>query len=358
MLGLSQCTPSPDSPLKNSVPPTSPLTSPLHQPNNTVESPDLRSPTERPVSRPRNFSRKAPGRSLLSKDPKQRSLKTKKPKEAFEREALPSENSPKLGVKKDPQFSSLLDAKKGDKVLESTEELKNGEGESPMNRSSHNNSFIKGERLSPEIKDFTLSSGNKALIKKGPSLKNLELEGLKKEPNSAIKLEGNNRLSEGQSNNKAETNKGEDIITEPLKKRSQEMENAAKVIQRHCRKTLDRWEKNRRNSMLNPEIIEISRNRLHFPNPRRPCDYQIVICHDPNDVLNAILFIQAYFRKVIKYRKRLNKKDESLNEAQISVSCEESNLDSIKSVSFLDQGGNDDIGYKKGKSNDFIRELM
>ena len=416
--GLSLCNISPESPLKANTP-LAKFDSP-HLSKHQENSPDLKS-SDKSFSRNKIYSKKAPARSFMNKDSKSRTFKivSKKPKENFEKEALPAENSPKQTQKKDfnLQFSTLLDAKKissMDKIADS-EEMKIKDSENPsLNNNdspltSHNNSFRKS--LSPEIKDYTLSSSAMKTMKKGFSVKNLEIIDSKEKKenipsnintittnsninsningninsnninsnninsniNANANINGtiNNGTINGNINGNANSNintisninnnNANNIKSIELKKNE---EKSAKIIQHYYRKMLARQEKKKRNNMLNQDIIEISRNPLHFLNPRRPCDYQIVICKDPNDVLNAILFIQAFWRKLLNYRRKYSKKseNESLNDAQISVNCEESNLDSIKSMSFLDQVNNEELaekGFKKkAKNNDFVSEVI
>ena len=286
---------------------------------------------------------------------------TKKLKESvFEKEALPSEDrsSPKIPSKKDLTFSSRLDTKTADNVHSVDIEGKNKEGNdnksetnSPKSKSSLNSSVIKPDLLSPEVKEFnTTSTSQQKHIKKGLSLKNMT--GM-----SPFETEiNNNKLNETNKANEKLDNLIEKAKIVPEKQKLlklfEEKAMAILVIQKYVKRRIEKKREENKKIMLNPDLIEISKNPLNFPNPRRPCDYRIVICKDPLDVLNAIIFIQAWTRNILAFKKRMQKNNsESLNEAHISVNCEESNLDSIKSVSFLDQVLNDD-GYAE---NDFVK---
>jgi len=301
-------------------------------------------PSEKSFNRGKPHTKKVLGRSVLTKESKNRSkILTKKPKDPnFEREAYPTESSPKISSKKDLNFSSHFDTKSlGNspefevKKLEMNKE-ENSPDISPRSKSSLGNStLLKYDLLSPETKDFPLSSQNK-FMKKGLSMKNLITVSSFEIDNKKGKKPENKPESYGNINEKQK-------ISPHPERTSDEINKAILCIQHFFLKILDKREKAKKNKILCPEILEIARNRLNFPNPRRPCDYKIVISKDPYEVLKSIILIQTWIRNILAFRKKLLKKsNESLNEAHISVNCEESNLDSIKSVSFLEQG-NDEV---------------
>ena len=315
-------------------------------------------PSEKSFNRGKPHTKKVLGRSVFTKEIKNRSkIITKKSKDPnFEKEAYPTEASPKLSLKKDLNFSSHLETKSGNspdlevKKLDMNKE-ENSPDISPRSKSSiGNSSLMKSDLLSPEIKDFTLSSQNK-FMKKGLSLKNLV---------AISSFEPENK-KENKQENKRENTKSESYENIIEKKKistcpertSEEINKAVLRIQHFVLKMLDKREKAKKTKVLSPEILEIARNRLNFPNPRRPCDYKIIISKDPYEVLKSIIMIQAWTRNILAFRKKLLKKsNESLNEGHISVNCEESNLDSIKSVSFLEQVNNDEV-----LDRDYIIEL-
>lgn len=344
-------------------------------------------------------SRKVPGRALISNENRSKSNKTltKKLKDGnFEKEFYPTENSPKLQFKKDVGFSfaSHLEAKVIEKDQQDNRKINDLNNErdfsdiSPKSKSSISSaSLVKSDMIPSEIKEFNINlTFVKQKYKKGFSLKqdtnsfennsnNTILDQSKKGLNSRqdyYSSDNNNNINNSNSNNNSNNNvmtdeNSKDVIKtknnnyNPTKfkaqssleniisetniavKTTKETNEAASLIQRFYRKRMALKNNSETNAMINPEIIEIAKNYLHFANPRRPCDYHIVISKDPHDVIKAILIIQTWTRKILSFKKHLLKKsNESLNEAHISVNCEESNLDSIRSVSFLDNVNEDE----------------
>lgn len=323
---------------------------------------------------------KVVGRSFASKDTRTRSVKNinkKLPKDAnFEKEAYPTENSPKVASKFG--FAASLTGKKFGSVEKSaeTEEKKEINNDnlvdmrgpvSPKTSISIGSPGLKvNELLSPETKEYTNSISNNFngensnINKTGANINN----NSNANSNKDIINTGKNANPKKQTAKSVaiKENKLENLIekvdlnTKKDKKTRDnfEIEQAVLKIQQFYRKRLEKIEELQKKRMINAEILEISKNKLHFPNPRRPCDYEIVICKDPYDVLNAILFIQSFMRRIFFKENKKNKNNENLDQAQISLNCEES-----QSISFLEQINNEDDSimdknYRNFSSNNSV----
>lgn len=339
-------------------------------------------------------TRKVVGRSFISKDTRTRSVKNINKKltkdTAFEKEAYPSENSPKIASKFG--FAANLNGRKLGTIEKSAEKSAENEEKKEINNenmgeiknpvvspktsiSISSSGFKINELLSPETKEY--ANNNNPIIN-GNSTNNINNDNNNSNNKASTNVNNfntnnNNNMSsmknvnaKKQQNGKplaSKENKLENIIekieiseTTNIKIRdSSELEQAALKIQQFYRKRLEKIEELQKKSMINAEILEISKNKLHFPNPRRPCDYKIVICKDPYDVLNAILFIQSFMRRIFFKENKRNKNNESLDQAQISVNCEEES----QSISFLEQINNEDDSimdknYRNYSSNNTI----